>query len=332
MKKIVAAALLVVCFACSDGDLTIENIDFEDGTVAFCTLQFDQMDTQRTLFFKIVEDEALILDLQSGLFDNETSLDTITSNLGSQSTLTYRLFSENVSDDYFCDDIPPINPMVLEETTASSGIVNIVTSVDTVNSITKTYVHNISFTDLTIIGGDNERITDEPGLDFGTYLTSLNSSVNNEFSNYSSTAVSSCTDEITSTITLFKLLNDEALLLILPSSLLINQATTEPRTIPLGTIPDDMTATFSNPVFKKTVSEALICSDFSGDSDLENSFTTISGTLSVTTTESGDSTAENPLFNHVLTLSDFVVEDANENEIPVIETFTFGTVTTTTSN
>lgn len=322
----------MVCFACSDGDLTIENIDFEDGTVAFCTLQFNQMDTERTLFFKIVEDEALILDLQSGLIENQTSAETITSNLESQSTLTYRLFSENVSNDYFCDDIPPINPMVLEETTASSGIVNIITLVDTVTSSTKTYMHNISFTDLTIIGGDNERITDEPGLDFGTYPTTVDSSVKQVFSNYSGTTISSCTDEISTTITLFKILNDEALLLNFPSSLLINQTTTEPRTVSLGNIPDDMTATFSNPVFKKIVSEALICSDFSGDSDLENSFTTISGTLSVTTTENGDSTAENPLFDHVLTLSNFVLEDVNENEIPVIETFTFGTVTTTTAN
>lgn len=322
--------MVLVCFACSDGDLTIENIDFENGTVDFCPLQFDQMDTERTLFFKTVEDEALILDLQSGLIENEISTETITSNLESQSILTYRLFSENISDTYFCSDIPPVNPSVLEETTASSGIVNIVTSLDTVTTSTKTYAHNISFTDLTILGGNNERITNEPGLDFGTYSTTLNSSVNQTFSNYSSTNIVSCPSG-NDQITLSRFLNDELIVLEFPSSILINEATSEPRTISLGNTVNESTAVFANKVFNRILATEDVCTELSNNSNLINTFTTVSGTFSISSVEDADSTPENPIFNHTLTLNNFDLQDANGNTGSEIESYVYGTVTTTTT-
>lgn len=330
MKKVVAVFALAIVCACSDGDLQIENIDFDGGTVTFCPLLFEQEDIERTLFFKIVEDEALILDLQSGLIENLTPEDTITSDLGSQSTLTYRLFTETISNDYFCSEIPPLTPGVLEETTASDGIVNIVTMVDTVTNSVKTYIHDISISDLTITNESNERITDEPGLDFGTYSTTLDSSVEQEFENYPGESIVICENESTSA-KLVQLLNDEAIDFEFPLAFLVNQATDDPRTFSLGSVVNDTTATFSNKVFKRIVDEDLICSETPDISDLENEFRTVSGTLSIATTEDDDSTPENGIFNHTLTLSNFVLEDSNGNASSEIETYVFGTVTTTTN-
>ncbi len=328
MKKILIVFILLLGYACSDGDLQIENIDFDGGTVEFCPLQFEQDDTERTLFFKVIEDEALILDLQSGLIANETAADTLISNLETQSTLVYRLFSENVSDDYFCNEIPPVTPTVLQETQATSGIINIVSSLDTVTRTTKTYAHEISIIDLTITNDNNERITDEPGLDFGIYRTTVDSSVDLVFSNYSDIAVSNCENGAT-TSKLFKIINDESIDFELPNSVLINEVTTDPRTIALNNIVNDTSATFSNKVFRRIITEDIICSETLDLSDLENEFRTVSGTLSVTTVEDADSTPETPLFNHTLTLSDFILEDSNGRAAPVIETYVFGTVTTT---
>ncbi len=330
MKKVAIIFTLLIGWGCSDGDLQIENIDFDGGTVDFCPLLFEQEDTERVLFFKIIEDESLILDLQSGLIENETAAETITSNLESQSVLTYRLFSENVSNSYFCSDIPPLTPGVLQETTASAGTVNLVTSVDTVTNTTKTYRHDINITDLTLTNESNERITDEPGLDFGTYTTTTASSVDLEFANYSTIAISLCPTE-TATVKLVQLLNDEVVDFEFPNSFLVNQVTTDPRTFSLGGAVNDTTAVFSNKVFRRIVDEGLICAETPDSSDLENEFQTVSGTLSITTTEDTDSTPENPTFNHTLTLTDFIVEDSNGNAAPVIETYVFGIVTTTTN-
>jgi len=331
MKKIMSATFLLACFACSDGDLTIENIDFDDGTVEFCPLQFDQTDTERTLFFKIVEDEALILELQSGLLENAISAETITSNLESQSTLTYRLFSENVTDDYFCSDIPPSSPAVLEESVASAGTVNIVTTLDTVTSSEKTYAHTMDITDLTLVGGDNERITDEPGLDFGVYHTEVESSINQSFSNYADVTLTDCSSE-NGIITLAQSLNDEFIVLEFPSSILVDEVTTEPRTLALGTLLSDTMAVFSNHVFNRILNAENVCEELDDTTAAINTFTTVSGQFSVSTVEATDSTPENMIFNHTLTLSNFSFEDANGNTTGEISSYVFGTVATTTSS
>ena len=330
MKKITVALLLLAAIACSDGDLQIENIDFDGGTVAFCPLQFNQTDIQRTLLFKIVEDEALILELQSGLIANETSSDPETSSLANQSTLTYRLFSENVTSSYFCNDIPPATPTILEETTASSGVLSLISFVDTVTSATKTYAHDISVSDLTLLGNNGERITDGPGLDFGTYTTTVDSSIDLVFSNYNNLAIANCGNEGTN-VHLFKVINDEAISLEFPSSILVNEVTNEPRTVALGSMVNDTTATFANRVFRKIVTDETVCTLTTNDPDVVNSFTTVSGMLSITTVQGADSTPENPSFDHTFTLSNFIAQDANENNVPEIETYVFGTITTRTN-
>ena len=100
MKKNIFLLFSLIILSCSDGDLTIETLDFDSVSIQNC----ETATTATEIFFKINSTEALILDLESGVLDNGNSVtDTVTteSSISSQSQLTYRIFSENVSS-RFC--------------------------------------------------------------------------------------------------------------------------------------------------------------------------------------------------------------------------------------
>ena len=89
--------------SCSDGNLQIKTIDFDQQSLQFCGTPT----TSTELLFKINQAEVLILELQPGLLRNEPSTDTIVSSIPGESTLIYRALSDNASEAYFCDPIPP---------------------------------------------------------------------------------------------------------------------------------------------------------------------------------------------------------------------------------
>ncbi|MEM9000512.1 MAG: hypothetical protein AAGB24_09630 [Bacteroidota bacterium] len=163
MKKLLFLIVLLGAWSCSDGDLQIETIDFDDISIQQC----GSVSTSTTLFFKIDSDETLILDLQNGLLDNEATTDTIRSTIPNQSQLTYRIFSDNVSSNYFCDEIPPSTPIVVEEIEAIDGEI-LITTVE-IDSVT--YDHTILLNEVSLINSLGERITDLSISDFGTITT-----------------------------------------------------------------------------------------------------------------------------------------------------------------
>ncbi len=165
MKRILFLACLCLFASCDDGDLQIETIDFDSVDPQTCGTV--DLDTQ--LFFKINGDEALILELQSGLLKNEPTEADITSTIGSQSKLTYRLFSDNVSSDYFCADVPLTEPTVINEIVAQNGMLTISTA--GVETDTVTFNHTITLSDVSFITGTDARITDLSINEFGTVST-----------------------------------------------------------------------------------------------------------------------------------------------------------------
>jgi len=108
--------------------------------------------------------------LQSGVLKNEASSGEITSLVPSQSQLTYRVFSDNVSSDYFCNDIPTTTPLVIEEIEAEDGEIRITTTLS--EGTTDTYEHVIELSGITFITSQDERITDLQINEFGTLTTS----------------------------------------------------------------------------------------------------------------------------------------------------------------
>lgn len=165
MKKSFLFGLITLLFSCDDGDLTIETIDFDSVDIQTC----ETVDLDTSIFFKINDGEALILELQSGLLKNETSDTEIESTLGSGSQLTYRTFSDAVSSTYFCSDVPLTTPTVVSEVLAENGKVFINTS--GIETDTVTFNHIITLDDVTFITGTDSRITDLTINEFGTVTT-----------------------------------------------------------------------------------------------------------------------------------------------------------------
>lgn len=164
---------LILCagmfFSCSDGDLQIETIDFDSAAIQYCTAPST---TSKNILFKINEGEALILELQSGVLNKGVVGDTIVteSTVPGQSQITYRVFSGDVDKDYFCEDIPTVDPVVVDEVEAEDGLVIIETFADEDGT---NFVHNISLSGISFVTGNGERITNLSINEFGEVTTAI---------------------------------------------------------------------------------------------------------------------------------------------------------------
>ncbi|MDF4222995.1 hypothetical protein PXC01_15430 [Maribacter sp. M208] len=167
MKKYLIIGCSILFFACNDGDLQIETVDFDSiETVQSCD---DISATTENVLFKINGDEALILNLPSGLLKNEVSTTEIESIIPGNSQISYRIFSETVTSSYFCDSPPPLTPTVLEEIEAEAGSIFVTTTTE--DDIT--YTHNIQLSGITFLNENGSRITDLQVNEFGTVTTTV---------------------------------------------------------------------------------------------------------------------------------------------------------------
>src|SRR5690606_33678616 len=154
--------------SCDDGDLQIETLNFDDSDIQFCG---SAATTGTTIFFKTIDEEALILTLGNGTLKNEASDGEIEYPISGNTKITYRIFSGNVSRNYFCDIIPPMTPTVLEEIEAQSGSV-LITTIAKVEGETTTYEHTIKLNEISLVNKTNDqRITDLRINNFGTVTT-----------------------------------------------------------------------------------------------------------------------------------------------------------------
>lgn len=171
MKKILFSAFGLLCFSCDDGDLQIETLDFDSANIQVCDDNPIEIDVANVMF-KLNSTEALILELPAGTIKNETTTTTLESLVSASgpSKITYRTFSDNVSKDYFCSDIPLTEPMVLDEIIAQGGSVFITTviSADSTN-----YEHTIELGGISLVTSADERITNLSIDNFGTVTTAV---------------------------------------------------------------------------------------------------------------------------------------------------------------
>ncbi|MEC7771395.1 MAG: hypothetical protein VX798_09440 [Bacteroidota bacterium] len=171
MRKFIFSIVgLVLLFSCSDGDLEIETIDFDSVSAQSCSALIP---TSTNLLFKINDTEALILELQSGVLNNGVVGETVTteSSVPNQSQVIYRIFSDGVDNGYFCDNIPPAQPTVIDEVEAEDGMVIIETAVDP-NDAT-VFVHTISLSGISFVTDSGERITNLTISQFGEVTTNV---------------------------------------------------------------------------------------------------------------------------------------------------------------
>ncbi|SDQ58955.1 hypothetical protein [Flagellimonas zhangzhouensis] len=156
--------------SCSDGDLSIETIDFDSIAIDYCTAPSR---TTANLLFKINEDQVLILELQSGVLNNGVVGETVIteSAVPGRSQVTYRIFNDDVDDGYFCDNIPPADPVVTDEVVAEDGSVIITTIVNPDDSTQ--FLHTIQLSGISFITGSDERITNLTISEFGEVTTAI---------------------------------------------------------------------------------------------------------------------------------------------------------------
>ena len=164
MKQVILFAFLGLLLSCDDGDLQIETLNFDDSTIAFC----GTASTASQVFFKINGDEALILTLEAGILKNEVSDGSLESAIPGNSKVTYRIFSGTVSNSYFCSNIPPTTPTVVDEIEAIDGkvLVNTILLEDGI-----TYQHTIQLSEISLVNENGSRITDLSINDFGVVTT-----------------------------------------------------------------------------------------------------------------------------------------------------------------
>lgn len=334
MKKTLFLGFLLLLCACDDGDLQIERVDFEAVNVLSCG-SLDEP-TETTFFFKIDQDEALLLNMASGLLKNQTStLGTLTSSIPTPSNLIYRLFSDNVSQAYFCDAIPALEPTVVKENTATAGNIAVDTRVGSATKDIKSYIHTISITGLSLTNDQGESLTDSSTFEYGDFTTTTANSAKlaTPFSNYEAiTTFSECaTAPSEGSIRLYKLINDEFISLDIPTDSVANVSTAETAARKVN---------LENGIFKYVVLDTLVVAEMACtiaplSEEIESwNYVSTAGDLSIDTVENAPNGEGKISFTHSLTLEKIILtlkgDGADVKDVPLteIESVNMGSYTT----
>ncbi|HEX9981061.1 MAG TPA: hypothetical protein VGB50_10915 [Flavobacterium sp.] len=122
MKKLWGIVLLSALLGCDDGDMTVETLNFDDVAVQRCD------NNESDILYKLTDTEALIVEFNE--LDEALVNDPGTVNITISGTnrVVYRAYNGNVGEENICGTIPPANPTVDEEWTATSGIIEITTT------------------------------------------------------------------------------------------------------------------------------------------------------------------------------------------------------------
>lgn len=168
MKKLILFFVFFTFISCNDGDLDISSFEFED-EVSICGT------TQYTLYRLSTDEqrEALIVTLTDQQIRKDEDLVipvSVTEN--GNFTVTYRLFEEQVTDNYFCAAVPPVEPTVLKDWRGVSGTIVVENQpvYDTEGENIIGWNHYVVLIDVVLQVDDQELKLDETFL-FGTAET-----------------------------------------------------------------------------------------------------------------------------------------------------------------
>jgi len=124
MKKILILLSLVAVFqSCDDGDIIVSNFNFNENT----ELNLCQEENTNILHFIDSEtNEAISFTFQNadfdGTFDGVMPTEPTVIDINGNNRINYRLLDgEASSNAYFCQDIPPSSPLVVEEYISTTG-------------------------------------------------------------------------------------------------------------------------------------------------------------------------------------------------------------------
>ena len=288
------ASLLVFALllnGCDDGDITVNQIDFETIAGVSCT-------DENLLVYKLKSQESLLLQVAEGTFQNEPTaigvpnLYTINN---SSYRLAYRSYDGAILGTDICSLIPPVSPKVIDEWYATDGVIEIETSQEVTPTKTDNgtritgYNHNINIKNVTyMVSGVKVTV---PEIKFGDFKTKI--ATEDELTLTFKEAADQCGD-LTGQVYNF---NESSAITIdaIDPSLIVNSVTdlNAPRTGLLGTTSNKLlyrvytggvitdsffcnTTTPTTPVLKET---------WTGDAGVKNTDgVLVSGIIEVTTT------------------------------------------------
>ncbi len=157
-------------YSCTDGDLDTPGFEFEE-TVNICK-------TNIYTLYRLSDNghrEALIVTLTDDQIKNSTEPvpPAIVTESG-PTTVTDRVFDDEVKNDYFCSVVPPTTPKVSKDWRGVSGIIEVINRVvlDEDQKDTIAYNHVIILHDVVLKNGEESLIFNDTYL-FGSFDTGI---------------------------------------------------------------------------------------------------------------------------------------------------------------
>ncbi|APA00447.1 MULTISPECIES: hypothetical protein [Flavobacterium] len=320
MKKALSLlVLLALLNACDDGDLTQEDISFEDVSTQSCSAN--------NIIYKIKEKEALLMEIPKTIFVNEPTpvgspieLNISTTN----NRVVYRFYNGTVATNNICETIAPATPVITDQWTATNGTIQIVTTaIKTTNETTNAtrisgYNHNIVLKNVTFAKANGTQVYETfPFGDYTTSVTELNF-------NFDQTL-----EKCTSSNEVYNFNTSEALILNIDPSLIANEATAlnTPRTGLIGSS--------SNVLTYRLLTGALVTADYFCQATTPTTpsisqewtgvtgVSGVSGIIEVTTTTNGPNS-----FKHTIVLKKVSLQKGN-SDFSLGDSYSLGELFTT---
>lgn len=130
--------MLLFLSSCDDGDIIVTTLDFNNPELEMCG-------TERNKVLYFIKNEEIFETIslkfsnprvspEDGILATD-STQTITFELNESNQVIYRTYDGAVPENYFCNDIPPGSPRVLEEFKSVGGTVTIATISQAVNEL-----------------------------------------------------------------------------------------------------------------------------------------------------------------------------------------------------
>ena len=250
MKKIIGLFIVLLSLnGCDDGNLTIDNINFEDVVAKKCTIN--------NIIYKIKDSEALILEIANSdnYFTNEPTNEgePIILTINNDNKVVYRAYNAEVADGNVCATIPLSTPNVKEEWVATSGTIEITTTANIVPNTATTsgnatkisgYNHFIVFKNVTFNKPSGDQTYET--FTFGSYsrpITPLSLAFNPD-----DIAKCSTTNQV------YNISGKEALVLNLDTTFFQNAAGTKTDVVSL-------TNKVTYKLFESNVTSSYFCAD-----------------------------------------------------------------------
>ncbi|AZQ43773.1 hypothetical protein [Nonlabens ponticola] len=129
MKKILPLLIASIILSCDDGDIVVEDLDF-DGVALQACLPTATTGDRDYVFYKIDQSNFESLSLEFSTSDDILTVDGTYSDfdLNNDNIVDYRRYNAAPDRDYFCGNVPPVSPRVTESFDAENGTFIITTT------------------------------------------------------------------------------------------------------------------------------------------------------------------------------------------------------------